>query len=87
MRMMPILLLFACETEEKPVVEDTFPEELIDQDNDGYTSQDYNISSEETEIERTDRRWMHLHVIRTGVFPKLKCRQNNCTCKNLPDWP
>ena len=53
----------------------------------GYTSQDSNISSEETEIERTDRRWMHLHVIRTGVFPKLKCRQNNCTCKNLPDWP
>ena len=54
---------------------------------DGYKSEDSNISSEEHEIERTERRWMHLHVIRTGIFPKISCRNNNCTCKNLPDWP
>ncbi len=53
----------------------------------GYVSVDSDISTEEHEIERTERRWMHLHFIRTGRLPRIQCRNNRCTCKNLPNWP
>ena len=52
----------------------------------GYTSQDSNISSEETEIERTDRRWMHLHVIRTGVFLTVLRRVCQPAEAGLREW-
>jgi hypothetical protein len=40
MRLFPVLILLACETEEKPLVDEPIPDELRDQDNDGYTSED-----------------------------------------------